>query len=140
MAESLSLAALFADNMLVNHAVAVTSSHFCSAERQFRQPLEYGSQRPPTSQWTVTGSGALTVAPNVSKPPYIKGVTIGKIMDLGIKDINNMGAAMAPAAHSTIKAYLNDTHTRPKNTGCACRRFRMWMRSFRSLFLYFKTN
>lgn len=115
MAESLSLSALFADNHLLEHGVAVTSSHFCSAERQFRQPLEYGGQRTPTSQWTVTGSGALVVTANAAKPPYIKGVTVGKITDLGIKDINNMGAAMAPAAHSTIKAYLEDTHTRPKN-------------------------
>lgn len=113
MAESLSLAALFADNYLVNHAIAVTSSHFCSAERQFRFPLEYGGQRTPTAQWTVTGSGAIVVssARENDKPPYIKGVCVGKIEDLGIKDINNMGAAMAPAAADTICRYLADTNT-----------------------------
>lgn len=112
MAESLSLASLFADNHLVRYAAAVTSSHFCSAERQFRQPLEYGGQRPPTAQWTVTGSGALIVGDS-EKPPYVRAVTIGKITDLGIKDINNMGAAMAPAAASTIQAFLKDTKTNP---------------------------
>lgn len=114
MIESLSLATLFADNGLMDYGIAVTSSHFCSAERQFRQPLEYGGQRPPSAQWTVTGSGAIVVGQS-SKPPYARGVTIGKIVDLGIKDINNMGAAMAPAAHSTIKAFLEDTHTHPND-------------------------
>lgn len=112
MAESLSLAAIFADNSLVKNAVAVTSSHFCAAERQFRFPLEYGGQRTPTSQWTVTGSGAVVVSQS-ENPPYVKAVTIGKIEDLGIKDINNMGAAMAPAAAYTIKKYLDDTCTNP---------------------------
>lgn len=114
MAESLSLAAIFADNKLVNNAVAVTSSHFCSAERQFRYPLEYGGQRPPTAQWTVTGSGAAVVSKSEA-PPYLKGVTVGKMVDMGIKDINNMGAAMAPAAADTIKKYLQDTHTSPSD-------------------------
>lgn len=114
MAESLSLAAIFADNKLVNNAVAVTSSHFCSAERQFRYPLEYGGQRPPTAQWTVTGSGAAVVSKSEA-PPYLKGVTVGKMVDMGIKDINNMGAAMAPAAADTIKKYLQDTHTYPSD-------------------------
>lgn len=117
MAESLSLAGLFADTNLIENALVVTSSHFCSAERQFRFPLEYGGQRPPTSQWTVTGSGAIVVSSSYtnSKAPYISGVCIGKIEDLGIKDIANMGAAMAPAACSTIKRYLNDTNTKPSD-------------------------
>ncbi|WMJ24367.1 stage V sporulation protein AD [Paludicola sp. MB14-C6] len=114
MAEGLGLAAIFADNKLVENAVAVTSSHFCSAERQFRFPLEYGGQRTPTAQWTVTGSGCAVVS-QCDQPPYIKGVTTGKIQDLGIKDINNMGAAMAPAAEYTIKQYLTDTNTKPSD-------------------------
>lgn len=117
MAESLAIASLLADNGLVQNAVAVTSSHFCSAERQFRFPLEYGGQRTPTAQWTVTGSGAVVVSASSpdSPPPYVKGICIGKIEDLGVKDINNMGAAMAPAAADTIKRYLNDTATNPSD-------------------------
>lgn len=114
MAESLALAGIFVDNHLANNAIAVTSSHFCSAERQFRFPLEYGGQRTPTAQWTVTGSGCAIVS-NSSKPPYLRAVTIGKIEDLGIKDINNMGAAMAPAAAYTIKTFLKDTNTNPSD-------------------------
>lgn len=114
MAEGLALASIMADNALVERAVAVTSSHFCSAERQFRFPLEYGGVRTPTAQWTVTGSGAAVVGRG-SKPPYVKAVTLGKMQDLGIKDINNMGAAMAPAAADTIKQYLDDTQTKPSD-------------------------
>jgi len=114
MAESLALAAIFADNCLLDYAAAVTSSHFCSAERQFRFPLEYGGQRTPTAQWTVTGSGCAIVGKS-DKAPFLKGVTVGKIQDLGVKDINNMGAAMAPAAEYTIKQYLTDTKTKPKD-------------------------
>ena len=88
----------------------MTSSHFCTAERQFRLPLEYGGQRPPTAQWTVTGSGALLVTnEQLANAPKVRTVTIGKITDKGIKDANNMGAAMAPAACSTIKTYFDDT-------------------------------
>lgn len=112
MAESLSLASLFVDNSLAEHTLAVTSSHFCSAERQFRFPLEYGGVRTPTAQWTVTGSGAIILGKS-DKPPYVKALTVGKIKDLGVKDINNMGAAMAPAAAYTIKKYLTDTKTVP---------------------------
>ena len=112
MAEGLALAALFADNGLADHAAAVTSSHFASAERQFRFPLEYGGVRTPTAQWTVTGSGAAIVSAS-GDGPYVRGVTIGRIQDMGINDINNMGAAMAPAAAATIKQYLLDTGTVP---------------------------
>jgi len=115
MAEGLTLASLFADNGLADYAVAVTSSHFASAERQFRFPLEYGSIRTPTAQWTVTGSGAAAVSGKDDGPPYVKAVCVGKIEDLGIKDINNMGAAMAPAAASTLKRYFSDTGTSPKD-------------------------
>ena len=95
MAESLALASLFVDNGIAEYAAAVTSSHFCSAERQFRLPLEYGGQRPPTSQWTVTASGAAIVTAQ-GDGPFVKEVCIGKITDKGITDANNMGAAMAP--------------------------------------------
>lgn len=105
MAESLLLASIFMDNEIGNYCAAMTSSHFCSAERQFRFPETYGGQRTPTAQWTATASGCAIVGKN-NTPPYIKAVTIGKITDLGIKDANNMGAAMAPAAYETIKAHL----------------------------------
>ncbi len=107
MAESLCLAAMVTDGGYSKNTLAATSSHFCSSERQFRFPLEYGSTRPATSQWTVTGSGASVVSKK-GKGPLIQTVTIGKIIDLGIKDANNMGAAMAPAALDTIICHFND--------------------------------
>lgn len=114
MAESLALASLSVNAGYAKHTLAVTSSHFCSSERQFRFPLEYGGQRPPTSQWTATASGAIVVSEN-SGPPYIRAVTIGKIVDAGITDMNNMGAAMAPAAADTILNYFADTNTSAKD-------------------------
>lgn len=114
MAESLALSAMFLEGGLASLCVAVTSSHFCSAERQFRFPLEYGGQRTPTAQWTVTGSGSTVVGKKVG-PPYIKAVCIGTIEDMGIKDVNNMGAAMAPAAARTIQTYFEDTCTNADN-------------------------
>ena len=114
IAESLLLAALFTDCGLASRCVAATSSHFCSAERQFRFPLEYGGQRTPTAQWTVTGAGACVTALQ-SGAPYVREVTIGTIEDYGICDINNMGAAMAPAAYATLLHYFNDTGTRPED-------------------------
>lgn len=113
MAESLCLASLFVDSRLAGQAVAVTSSHFCSAERQFRFPLEYGGQRPPTAQWTATAAGAVIVGRG--NGPYIREVTVGTITDLGITDMNNMGAAMAPAAASTFATFFKDTGTRPED-------------------------
>lgn len=86
----------------------MTSSHFCSAERQYRTPLEYGGQRTPTSQWTATAAGAVVLAKN-GDGPYITHVTPGRIQDKGIKDANNMGAAMAWAAYDTISQHLKDT-------------------------------
>lgn len=117
MAEGLAISSLLLDGGGMSKVMAVTSSHFCSAERQFRFPLEYGGQRTPTAQWTVTGAGAvlLEASQQAPKPPYIKGVCIGKIQDLGIKDINNMGAAMAPAAADTIKRYLTDMNKTPND-------------------------
>ena len=111
MAQTLALAAIMVDTGSANKCIAVTSSHFCSAERQFRFPLEYGGQRTPTAQWTVTGSGAAVVSSYEEGQPYISSVTIGRIQDLGIKDANNMGAAMAPAAMSTLKDFFADTGT-----------------------------
>ena len=114
MAESLLLAALLTETGLANRCLAATSSHFCSAERQFRFPLEYGGQRTPTSQWTVTGAGACVTALQ-SGAPYVQAVTIGTIEDYGICDINNMGAAMAPAAFATLCHYFHDTETLPSD-------------------------
>ena len=101
----------------VQCCVAGASSHFASSERQFRFPLEYGGQRPPTAQWTVTGAGSAVIAQGAEnkKCPKITAVHIGTITDLGIKDANNMGAAMAPAAARTIAEFLKDTATQPED-------------------------
>lgn len=92
--------------------LCATSSHFCSSERQFRFPLEYGGQRPPTAQWTVTGAGSCVIEQQ-GKGIEIEAVHFGTITDLGITDANNMGAAMAPAAKKTIFDFLKDTNTSP---------------------------
>ena len=112
MAESLLIAAMAVGGEFLDHVVAMTSSHFASSERQYRFPLGYGGQRTPTSQWTVTGSGAALVSKEGSGP-VITACTIGTVTDLGITDANNMGAAMAPAALSTIKAHFKDWNTSP---------------------------
>jgi len=108
MAESMSIGSMLVEGGFADNVVCLTSSHFCSAEKQFRYPLELGSQRAPTSQWTVTGSGAVVIAAQ-GTGPYITHVTTGKINDLGISDVNNMGAAMAPAAADTILTHFADT-------------------------------
>ena len=113
MALSLCMTTLLIETGAFNHCVAATSSHFCSAEKQFRKPLEYGGQRPPTAQWTVTGSGAVVLGKDGGKGVYIDKVHLGTIQDLGITDSNNMGAAMAPAAKKTIADFLSDTATKP---------------------------
>ena len=95
MGESLALAALLLDGGSAQLAAAVTSSHFCTAERQYRTPLAYGGQRTPTAQWTATAAGA-TILARQGKGPRVTHVTVGKIVDKGITDANNMGAAMAP--------------------------------------------
>jgi stage V sporulation protein AD len=96
----------------MNKAISSTSSHFCAAEKQFRYPLEYGGQRPPTSQWTVTGSGSALISAQSEKLcPKIERAIYGRIVDKGITDANNMGAAMAPAAAQTISDFFNDTGT-----------------------------
>ena len=112
MAESLGLAALLIDGGYAKRTAAVTGSHFCSAERQYRFPLEYGGQRPPTAQWTVTGAGAVLLEAG-GQGPRVTHVTFGSIVDAGIKDANAMGAAMAPAAYETLKAHFADTGRDP---------------------------
>ena len=114
MAEGLVLSAFLLDSGAMQKTAVITSSHFCSAERQYRFPLEYGGQRTPTSQWTATASGAAILGQNVS-PPYIRAVCVGTIEDKGIKDQNNMGAAMAPAAFETLRRFFEDTGTNPDN-------------------------
>lgn len=115
MSESLGLAALIMDGGFANHVVASTSSHFCAAERQFRFPLEYGSQRSKTAQWTVTGSGAMILGKEGNQFPKITYVTTGIVKDYGIMDANNMGAAMAPAAVDTLYKHFKDTGRTPKS-------------------------
>lgn len=114
MAESMSVGSFLVDGSYADNVVCLTSSHFCSAEKQFRFPLELGSQRPPTAQWTVTGSGGVVLS-NKGSGPYITHVTTGKIVDMGIKDVNNMGAAMAPAAMDTIVTHFKDTGFTPES-------------------------
>ena len=109
MAESLLMASMAVGGGFSDKVVAMTSSHFASSERQYRFPLGYGGQRTPTSQWTVTGSGAALVC-SQGHGPRITACTIGTVKDLGIKDANNMGAAMAPAAYETICAHFEDLH------------------------------
>lgn len=119
MAEGLLLSAFLAESGLRYLGVS-TASHFCTAERQYRFPLEYGGQRTPTSQWTVTGGGAVVVAGAAAQTPdqagpWIQAAAIGTIEDKGIKDAANMGAAMAPAAAATILGFLSDTGTTPED-------------------------
>ena len=114
MAESLLMASMAVGGGYMDKVVAMTSSHFASSERQYRFPLGYGGQRTPTSQWTVTGSGAALVCAEGSGP-IIRSCTVGTVTDLGIKDANNMGAAMAPAAYATIRAHFEDLKTGPEN-------------------------
>ncbi len=114
LAESYAIAATLIDGGYIKNAVAATGSHFSSAERQYRYPLELGNTRPPQAQWTVTGAGGAFIAdmgmPNVNDSRVaITSATIGKVVDFGITDVNNMGAAMAPAAADTIFTHLKDT-------------------------------
>ena len=110
LAESFAIAASFVNAGYYRNIVAATGSHFSSAERQYRYPLELGNTRPPQSQWTVTGAGAAVIASEAKeKAPSITCATFGKVVDFGITDVNNMGAAMAPAAADTILNHLRDT-------------------------------
>ena len=139
MALGLIMSAISVEGGAARRALCAASSHYCTAERQYRFPLEYGSQRPPTSQWTVTGSGACIieedseigrdtpergkdsddtkndrVIPNTDMP-YIRAARLGMITDMSVTDQNNMGAAMAPAAADTIYRYLCSTNTDPRD-------------------------
>ncbi|MBQ3115609.1 MAG: stage V sporulation protein AD [Clostridia bacterium] len=105
--EALTLGAMMIDGGYFNNVVCATSSHFSSAERQYRYPLELGSTRPPQSQWTVTGAGASLISRNGEGPKIIS-ATIGKVVDFGVLDANNMGAAMAAAAANTILTHFID--------------------------------
>ncbi len=114
MAQSLSVGTMLIDGGYADNILCLTSSHFCSAEKQFRYPLELGVQRTPTAQWTVTGSGGALIS-SQGTGPFITQVTTGKIVDMGIKDANNMGAAMAPAAVDTILTHFKDTGFMPED-------------------------
>ena len=114
MAESLLIASMVISGGFADKVAAMTSSHFASSERQYRFPLGYGGQRTPTAQWTVTGSGAALVCAE-GKGPKVTAATVGMVTDLGIKDANNMGAAMAPAAFNTICAHFDDLKTGPED-------------------------
>ena len=110
-AESLALGALLVESGAAKHALCLTSSHFCTAERQFRTPLAYGGQRSPTAQWTVTGAGAFVLGREGAVK--IKGVCVGRPVDMGIRDVSNMGAAMAPAACDTFTRFFQDSGKTP---------------------------
>lgn len=112
MAEALALGACLVDAGYFENAVCGTASHFSTAERQYRFPLELGNQRPPSSQWTVTGSGACVLSQE-GRGPKITAATFGKVIDFGVKDVNDMGGAMAPAAAHTISSHLKNTGTSP---------------------------
>ena len=113
MAESLALSSILLDGDFGTFGCAVTSSHFCSAERQYRTPLEYGNQRTPTAQWTATAAGAVVLGKD-GQGPFVTDVTVGVVTDWGIQDANNMGAAMAPAAYETLKTHFSDTGRTPE--------------------------
>lgn len=113
MAQSLAAAAMLVDGGVIKSGLASTGSHFCASERQFRNPLEYGGQRPPTAQWTATAAGAAVVERS-GTGPRVQAAIIGRIQDMDITDANNMGAAMAPAAASTIADFLHDTGSTPQ--------------------------
>lgn len=115
MAEALLLGSILVDGGYAHHALCTAGSHYCTAERQFRYPLEYGNQRTPAAQWTVTGAGAYLLgnADDGTNHVHITHGTIGKVVDYHITDANNMGAAMAPAASDTLLAHFRDTGRSP---------------------------
>lgn len=114
MTEGMLLGSMCMDNSLADYIVCATSSHFSTAERQFRFPISYGGQRTPTAQWTCTASGSVVLG-HEKNPPYVVGGCIGKILDWQISDVNNMGSAMAPSSADTIKQYLTDTGYKPSD-------------------------
>lgn len=114
MTEGLGVASVLVAGGMAKRVIALASSHFCAAERQFRTPLEYGGKRTPTAQWTVTAAGALLVEPE-GAGPFVNAVTFGRVRDFQITDVSNMGAAMAPAAAETILRYFQDSGKSPKD-------------------------
>ena len=114
MAESLLLAAAMVDGGFAGRAAAMTSSHLAAAERLYRLPLEYGGQRTPTAQWTVTGAGCVILG-REGGSIRVRGATVGAVIDKGINDANTMGSAMAPAAYETLRQHLSDTGRGPED-------------------------
>ncbi len=112
MAEGLGLGAILCDGGYAEYGAAITSSHFCTSERQFRTPLEYGGQRAPTAQWTATAAGAIVLGRSGSDI-RVTHMTVGQMIDRNLTDVNNMGAAMAPAAVSTLTSHFRDTGRQP---------------------------
>ena len=117
MAEALGLGAALCSAGMADGLLAMTSSHFCAAERQFRTPLSYGAVRTPTAQWTATAAGCCLLRP-AGQGVGIAAATLGRVQDYNIKDTNNMGAAMAPAAAATLLHYLADTHAELRDFDC----------------------
>ena len=117
MAEALGLGAILCASGAARNLLALTSSHFCAAERQFRTPLSYGAVRTPTAQWTATAAGCCLLQP-AGRGVGIAAASFGRVQDYQVKDINNMGAAMAPAAAATLLHYFADTHTGPQDFDC----------------------
>lgn len=105
--EGLALASMMVDGNAANYILAAASSHNAAAEKQYRYPTEYGAQKPPYAQWTVTGAGAAIVS-NQGQGPHVVSATIGRVVDMGVSDPFNMGAAMAPAAVDTIESHFRD--------------------------------
>ena len=110
--EGLALAALIVNSKSAENALAAASSHNVAAEKQFRYPTEYGSQKPPTAQWTVTGAGAALISQK-GEGPRVTSATIGRVIDMGLSDPFDMGAAMAPAAVDTIQTHLKEINRKP---------------------------
>lgn len=114
MAEAMLLGACMVDGGYANNTLALASSHFCTAERQFRTPLDYGGKRTPTAQWTVTGCGSVLLE-SAGKDAFVAAAQVGRVVDLGVCDANNMGAAMAPAAANTIREFLRHSGTKTED-------------------------
>lgn len=112
--EAMALGAALIDGKYMKNVIVATGSHFATAERQYRYPLELGSTRPPQSQWTVTGAGGALLS-NKGEFPYLVSATFGRVVDFGVTDPNNMGAAMAPSAADTLERLFKETKSKPKD-------------------------
>ena len=113
MSECIAIGGVLIDGGYMDNVICATGSHFATAERQYRYPLELGCTRPPQSQWTVTGAGSLILSNSNIKAPYLTSATFGQVVDYGVTDANNMGAAMAPACADTLIKHFNNTNTKP---------------------------